>query len=190
MAEGVEHQGRAQGSEVGNEGAHADLVAGDAVELGHDDADELGAAGGLDAGELLDGADVAPLAVHAGDVLGAIGDRDVLVVGALFGELLFAAMQVADHRDDVFDELTVERDDETQHAVGRGMLGAHVDDDLVEGQTGHLAALVGLLGFVDAPQGQRHGFVGRGCREGVRHADGCRRYRRSPCAADGRPNRP
>ena len=189
VAERVEDQGRAQGREVGGERADADLVAGDAVELGHDHADDFGAARGPDAGELLDRHDVAPLAVHAGDVLGAVDDRDVLVVGALLGDLLFAAMQVADHRDDVFDELAVEGDDEAQHAVRRGMLRPHVDDDLVEAQARHLAAPACRLGRGDAPQSQGHGFVGGRYGEGLRHAGGSRRSRRSLCAAGGRPSR-
>ena len=132
VAEHVEDHGGAQRREVGGERADRDQVAGDAHELAGDDADELRPPRDLDAGELLDRHDVGPLAVDAGEVLGAVDDRDVLEVGALLGQLLLAAVQVADDRDDVLDELAVEGDDEAQHAVRAGVLRPHVDDDLVE----------------------------------------------------------
>ena len=143
VAEHVEDHGRAQGRQVGGERAHGHQVAGDAVELADDDADELRAPRGPYAGQLLDRHDVAPLAVHAGDVLGAVRVRDVLEVGALLGDLLVAAVQVADHRDDVLDELAVQGDHEAQHAVRAGVLRAHVDDDLVELETVHVGAVAG-----------------------------------------------
>ncbi len=58
LAEGVD-EGRAEDAEVGAEGAEEHEVAGDAVELGQDDADVLGALRRHQAGQLLDGLDVA-----------------------------------------------------------------------------------------------------------------------------------
>jgi hypothetical protein len=182
--------GRAQRRQVGGERADGDLVAGDAVELGHEDADELRAPRGPDPGELLDRHDVAPLAVHPGDVLGTVDDRDVLEVGALLRELLFAAMQVADDGDDVLDELSVERDDQAQHAVRAGVLRPHVDDHFVEGETLDVGAFAAGRGLLDAPQSELDRLVGFGRGELVRHAGGSPRDRRSPCAAGARRSRP
>ncbi len=186
VVEHVEDHRRAERREVGDEGTDRDLVAGDAHELAGDDANELGAPRRHDAGELLDRQHVRPLAVHAGDVLGAVDDGDVLVVRAPLGELLLGAVQVADDRDDVFDELAVEGDDEAQHAVGRRVLRPHVDDHLVELEALEVGALAGGGRLFDAPERELHGLVGLGCHELVRHADGSRRGRRSPCAADDR----
>ncbi len=186
VAEHVEDHGGAERRQVGGEGAHRHLVAGDAHELAADDADELRAPRRPDPHQLLDGHHVAPLAVHAGEVLGAVDDGDVLVVGALLGELLLAAMQVADHRDDVLDELAVERDDEPQHAVRAGVLRPHVDDDFVEGQALDVGALAAGRGFFDAAQRELDGLVGLGRDELVKHAGGSPRGRRSPCAAGAR----
>jgi hypothetical protein len=108
VAEHVEDHRRAERREVGGERADRHQVAGDAHELAGDDADELRPPRDLHAGELLDRHDVGPLAVDAGEVLGAVDDRDVLEVGALLGQLLLAAVQVADDRDDVLDQLAVE----------------------------------------------------------------------------------
>ena len=190
VAEHVEDHGGAERRQVGGEGADGDLVAGDAVELGHDDADELRAPRRADAGELLDGHHVAPLAVHAGHVLGAVDDGDVLVVRALLGELLFAAVQVADDGDDVLDELPVERDDQAQHAVRAGMLRPHVDDHFVEGQALDVGAFAAGRGLLDAPQRELDGLVGLGRGELVKHAGGSPRSRRSLCAAGARRSRP
>ncbi len=190
VAEHVEDHRRAQRREVGGERADGDEVAGDAHELADDDADELRPPRRPDAHELLDRHHVAPLAVHAGEVLGAVDDRDVLEVGALLGELLLAAVQVADHRDDVLDELAVQRDHQAQHAVRGRVLRPHVDDDLVEGEALDVRALAARRRLFDAAQRELHGLVGLGRVELVKHAGGSRSGRRSPCAAGGRRSRP
>ena len=190
VAEHVEDHGRAERREVGGEGADRHQVAGDAHELAGDDADELRPPRDLHAGELLDRHDVGPLAVDAGEVLGAVHDRDVLEVGALLGQFLLAAMQVADDRDDVLDELAVEGDDQAQHAVRAGMLRPHVDDDLVEREAVDVGALAARRRFFDAAQGQLHGLVRLRSLELVIHAGGSPRGRRSLCATGGRRSRP
>ena len=190
VAEHVEDHGRAQRREVGGEGADRHQVAGDAHELAGDDADELRPPRDLHAGELLDRHDVGPLAVDAGEVLGAVDDRDVLEVGAPLGELLLAAVQVADDRDDVLDELAVEGDDQAQHAVRAGVLRPHVDDDLVELEAVDVGALAARRRFLDAAQRELHGLVRLRSLELVIHAGGSPRGRRSLCAAGGRRSRP
>ena len=52
-------------------------------------------------------------------------------VGAVLGDLLHAAMQIADHALGAQNFFAVELQDDAQHAVRGGMLRAHVDDEFV-----------------------------------------------------------
>ena len=72
--------------------------------------------------------------MHARDIVATVHEGAELVVAATLGELLDAAVQVAQRglgRDDL---LAVDLDEQTQHAVGRGMLRAHVDDEVLGGE--------------------------------------------------------
>jgi hypothetical protein len=52
------------------------------------------------------------------------------VVGAPLEDLLEPAVEVPHHRDALDDLLARELEDEAQHAVRRGMLRSHVEDEL------------------------------------------------------------
>ena len=59
-------------------------------------------------------------------------------VGAVLGDLLHPAMQIADHAFGAQNFFAVELQDDAQHAVSGGMLRAHVDDELVGIEKGFL----------------------------------------------------
>ena len=61
---------------------------------------------------------------HGRQVVGAVGERDDLVVVAVLAELLEAGVQVADVRDTALDRLALELDHQPEHAVGRRVLRA------------------------------------------------------------------
>ena len=115
----------------------------DPVQLGREDPDVLGAARHLDVEELLEGEDARPLAEQRADVLERVevGDR-VVVVGVL-AELLDAAMEVAEDRIEVDDLLALELQDDPEHAVGRRVLGSHVDEHLAVAERVELALALG-----------------------------------------------
>ena len=127
LAEAVDHHGR--GAEVHAVGGHPHQVRRHPVELGHQHADPRRPAA---AAPRPSSASVAKRedqlvvqrreVVHAGHVGGALD------VGQLLARLLHAGVQVADDRLGAQHRLAVELEHEPQHAVGRGVLGPHVDD--------------------------------------------------------------
>ncbi len=131
VAEAVDH--RRQRAELEPAGGESHLVGGDAVDLGEDDPDGRRAFGHLlgDAQQLLHRQAVGKFVeqrgqvVHAGDEGHALDPRPVL------GVLLDAGVQVADDRLVVDDDLAVHGQQHAQDAVGRGVLGPHVDDHQV-----------------------------------------------------------
>jgi hypothetical protein len=60
-----------------------------------------------------------------------VGVAGALVVGAPLEELLEPAVEVPDDRDALEDLLTAQLQDETQDAVGRGVLRPEVEDQLL-----------------------------------------------------------
>ena len=71
-------------------------MADDAEQLGQHDADDLGAVGHLDAGQLLHGQDVGQVVHHAAEVVDAVGVGNVGVPGLPLAHLLGAAVVEAD----------------------------------------------------------------------------------------------
>ncbi len=142
-------QDRGQAAEVEGEPAHEQGVAGDPVELAGEDPDVLGPARDLDVEQLLEGHHRRPLAEQRADVLERVRVADRLVVVGVLAELLDAAVEVAEDRVEVDDLLAVDLEHDPQHAVGRRVLGAHVQE--------HLAVAEGVeLGLALGP-----GRVGR-----------------------------
>ena len=62
-------------------------------------------------------------------VVHARHERGALRPGAVLEVLLDAGVEVADAAAGLGDRLAVDLQDEAEHAVGGGVLGAHVDDD-------------------------------------------------------------
>ena len=74
-----------------------------------------------------------------GEVVHPLDDRDDLPVGLVLGGLFDAGVDVADDRLDVAHDLALERDQQAQHPVRRGVVGAHVErQQLVRGFVGPL----------------------------------------------------
>ncbi len=83
----------------------------------------------------------------------AVRPRDDLIVLAVFADLLEAAVQIADVGDATDHRLAVELEHQTQHAVGRGMLRADVDEHVLAVEPGlHF----GWLGHGDRVAGFIH----------------------------------
>ena len=146
-------------------GADSHQVGRDAVELHHQHANVIGALGDLilDAEQPLDRQAVGHLVeeghqiVHAGDEGGALHP------GAVLGVLLDAGVQEADTRTNLRHGLAVALHHHPQHAMGRGVLRAHVDD---EGLVFAGGLLLGDLSPVTAHDGV-DGALGRLARRGV-----------------------
>ena len=129
IAEGI-HEGGTEHADVRAEGAHEHVVAGDAVQLRQDDADVVGPLRRFDAGQLLHGQHVAELGVELGQVIGAVLIADRLAVVAVLGQLLSAAVHVADDRVHVHHLLAIDGEHHSEHAVGSRVLRPHVDVDV------------------------------------------------------------
>ncbi len=123
-------QDRRQATEVERHPAHEQGVAGDPVELTGQDPDVLGPAGHLDVQELLERHHRRPLVEQRADILERVGVGDRLVVVGVLAQLLDAAVEVAEDRVEVDDPLALDLEDHPQDAVGRRVLGAHVDEHL------------------------------------------------------------
>ena len=91
---------------------------------------QLAAARHLEAEQLLDAQAEGVLLVHRRAIVEPVEVRDVLEVGARLHQLLGAAVQQADMRVDALDDLAVELEHETQHAMRRRMLRAEVDGEV------------------------------------------------------------
>lgn len=96
--------------------------------------------------QLLDRQGEALLIAHHGDIVQAIEVGQRLHVGLVLDQLFRAAVQEADVRIGAEDDLTVQLQDQPQHAVGGRMLRAEVKPHVLYGllrQGGHCQ--VGLL---------------------------------------------
>ena len=133
-------QDRRQATQIQRHPAQEEGMAGDAVEFRREDPDVLGPARDLHVHQLLEGEDRRPFVEQCADVLEWVRIADRLVVVGVLAQLLDATVQVAQDRIEVDDLLAIELQDDAEHAVGRWMLGTHVDE--------HLAVAQGVeLGF-------------------------------------------
>ena len=76
----------------------------------------------------LDRQAVAQAVGDRGHVIHAVHVRRELLIGAVFADLLHAAMQIADDALGAVDLLAVQLQDHAQHAVSGRVLRTHVDD--------------------------------------------------------------
>ena len=132
LVEGVhEHRPRAGIHRVD---ADAEEVGRDAGHLAGEHADRFAAGGQLEAGEFLDGDRVGDVVGERGEVVQAVRVRDELVIRHVLGDLLVAAVQVADDRVALHDLIAVELEAQAEHAV-RGRVGrTHVQGHVLSAQ--------------------------------------------------------
>ena len=133
LAEADRHHG--ERADLHATGGDADQVARDAVELHEQHPHDLGLLGDvvLDVEEPLDAEAVGRLVVERREVVHPGAERDALHPGAELHVLLDAGVQVADAAAGLGDRLALELEDQPEHAVGRRVLRAHVDHDVVVG---------------------------------------------------------
>ena len=103
-----------------------------AVELADQNPDILGTRveGAGEAEHLLYGHHVDVLGVHGGQIIEPVYEGNDLVEGQVLGMALEAAVQVTDVGNDVDHLLAFRQHLQAQHAVGAGVLGAHVEHEL------------------------------------------------------------
>jgi hypothetical protein len=126
FAEAVEHG--CDGADIERVRSQPHQVAGNAVQLGEDDAHHLRSGRRLDVQQLLHRQAVAQTIGHGRHVVHAVDVRIELRVGAVLGDLLHAAVQIADDAIRPQNLLAVQLQDDAQHSVGRGVLRPHVED--------------------------------------------------------------
>ena len=124
-------QERAERAQIEAVGAHANQVAGDAVQLGDQHAQMPAALGHAVAHQLFDRQRPAEIHVHPGQVVHAVGVRNPLPRREVLADLFRAAMQIADMRHDFGNDLAIGPQHQPQHAMRARMLRAHVHEHLV-----------------------------------------------------------
>ena len=116
--------------------------------------------GDLDAEQPLDGHAVGGLGEQRREVVAARHERDALGPGAVLAVLLDAGVQVADDQAAVGHRLAGDLQDQAQHAMRRGVLRPHVDDDALV--AGALAEQLVPVAAGDRVDGALGGLAGRG----------------------------
>jgi hypothetical protein len=162
-----------EGTDLHPTGGDGNQVGGDPVELHQQDSHDLSLLGdvGLDCEQLLDTQHERCLVVERRQVVHAGAERDALGPGSELHVLLDAGVQVADARPQLDHGLALDLEDESEHAMGRRVLRAHIDHDM-------LVALLGDAGDQGIPILAGHvvdpaGFAGAGVgRVGVRIGHG------------------
>jgi hypothetical protein len=109
-------------------GAQPEDVGGDAGEFGHDHPDVLSPLGHLDAEQLFHRQAEAEVIHLTGQIIHPVHEGQALVVGAVFAQLLNAAVEIADIRFSPDHDLAVQLHQHPENTVGAGVLGAHVQD--------------------------------------------------------------
>ena len=71
------------------------------------------------------------IVAHAGDVIQAVGERDIVQIGIALADLLVIAVQIAHHRLKRGYGFAIDRQHHAEDAVRAGMMRAHIDDQLV-----------------------------------------------------------
>ncbi len=125
ILERVEEHGR--GAQVQGVSPEPQQVRSEPGELAADDTDRAAAFGHLEVEQLLDREHDADVRRQRREVVHPVGVGDELQVGAVLGDLLHAAVQVAEVRHALTDALAVELQHQPQHAVGRRVRRPHVD---------------------------------------------------------------
>ena len=109
---------------------------------------------------------IAPLVIHADDVIQPVGKRNVVQPGVALANLLVVSVQVAQHQFQVGHGLAVQLKGHAQYAVCAGVLRPHVDDDLVGLdliKIGDAVAIHIQLGHTRARRRHHRNAINNGC---------------------------
>ena len=120
-------QERRQGANIHGVGEYRHEMVQNTGNLAKQGANPLGTVGNLNVQQLLDGQGKALLVCHHGDVIQTVEVGKGLQIGLVFDELLCTTVEETDVRVGANDLLSIELENQTQHAVGSGMLGTEVD---------------------------------------------------------------
>src|SRR3990170_5039974 len=127
-------QERSEGTDVDTVGSHRKQMAGDPLQLGHQDANGVDPFVDPDPHQFLDGQSVGQAVGHRADVIHAVGEGNDAGVVDVLGVFLEIAVEVADVRARLFDYLTVGQKLHAEYPMGRRMLRPHLEDHLVAGE--------------------------------------------------------
>ncbi len=109
----------------------------DAGELVQEHAQELRPGWDFQLEQLLDRQAIAEVVGHRTEVVDAVGEGNYLLIELGFAGFLDAGVEKADIGNEAEDGFAIDFEHQAEHAMGRGMLGAHVED--------HGAVLVAFL---------------------------------------------
>ena len=152
FTEAVEEDGHRP--DVERVGAEPDQVRVDASELLEQDAEPLGALRDLQLQELFDRQRIDQVIGHRRKVVDAVGERRHLGVKLRLAGLLDTGVEIADVGCERDNGLAIDLEHQTENAVGRGMLRAHVEDHRLVDDG--IVAVVVLLGVGDHIFDARH----------------------------------
>ena len=116
-------------------------VAGDSIELGGQHAQPGRARRRVNARQPFDCDRPADVVVDRAEIVEPIGVRRKLDIAQILADLLLAAVEIADVWIGFADPFAVGFQENAQHPVSAGMLRAHVDEDFVRLQIGHISNL-------------------------------------------------
>src|SRR5246127_3197898 len=129
LAEAVEERG--ESADVQSMSAEPNQVAGNALQFRKDGANDPGAWRRFGIEEFFDSLAIAQAIADRRDIIHAIDIRSKLLISAVLGDFFDAAVEIANDALSAANAFSVEFQLYAQHAVGRGMLRAHVDDKFV-----------------------------------------------------------
>ena len=138
VAEGVKK--RRHGADIESVRAQPKLMARQAIQFRENYPNIFGSRRRFDVEEFFDRFAVAQPVRDRGHIIHAVDVGIEHGVSAVLGNFFDPAMQVADHALRAQNLLAIQLEDHAQHSVGRRMLRAHVDDELIAVEKG----LVGL----------------------------------------------
>ena len=154
FAEGIHHR-RAERTHVLHKKADETGVVLEPRELRHDDTNVFGAFGNGQAGELLDCERVGPVVRHRTKIIQPVGVGHRGEIRNVLADLLVVAMQIAEHRLELYDRFAIQHHVHPEHAMRGRMMRPHGNfKQLADGR----AALVEL--WLHLKTFRRHGGDG------------------------------
>ena len=94
-------------------------------QLGQNDAQILGALRNFDCGEFLNAERIGPVVGHRAKIIEPVGVRHRAEITRVLADFLVVSMQITEDRFELANDLAVERDIHSKHAVRGWMLRSH-----------------------------------------------------------------